>query len=138
MPAPDLTTIAGRIEAGVEARGLSAAEIARRAGMTNRQAITRIKTGELRGSKHLDGLCRELRCTVTWLQTGNGVQPVWLEPIPAQDARRAEAPAERYQSGSESVETALRNAVRLLEDEVKYLRQQNMELIARLGKRHDG
>jgi transcriptional regulator with XRE-family HTH domain len=69
--------MAERIEMGVDRLGLTQARLANEAGLPNRQMVSRIKSGEVPGKKHLEAIARVLRCEVEWLVNGTGAAPSW-------------------------------------------------------------
>lgn len=65
-----------RIKLGCIALGLTQVEIARRIG-TQKQNVGHVASGAYRSGAIVEGVARELQCTVEWLIDGTGPGPAW-------------------------------------------------------------
>jgi transcriptional regulator with XRE-family HTH domain len=85
----DHAGFAARLEAGLAAKQLKQADIAREAGVS-RQIISQVKTGDKTAQRVVKVAADLLECSVEWLTTGTGQAPSWATvPLRAKEAGRA-------------------------------------------------
>lgn len=111
----DHAGFAARLEAGLAAKQLKQADIAREAGVS-RQIISQVKTGDKTAQRVVKVAADLLECSVEWLTTGTGQAPSWATVPP-----RANEAGRTYDA--RPIEAAPPWAVQLLA-EVQALRRQ--------------
>lgn len=84
----DHAGFAARLEAGLVAKQLKQADIAREAGVS-RQIISQVKTGDKTAQRVVKVAADLLGCSVEWLTTGTGQAPSWATAGPAARVRDA-------------------------------------------------
>jgi hypothetical protein len=72
-----MSTLSQRIDAGCDALRIGQSDLADLVGMTNRQVLYQIKSGERPGRKWLPLIAKQLSCSVEWLVNGTGEAPSW-------------------------------------------------------------